>query len=207
MTTKTKTAGILLGTLALGFILGALFSGAWRARREQRLSLFSPQQRLQMYLEKELALAARQRAFCDSVLTQRFQPLATLYEQAQNEVYFLYDSLQHDLAPILSEQQRQQLQTQIAALYNRRLRERIASLSRVLKLDEEQQKRIAQLVQTSEEQARAERQAYRHDPAALQQAAQLRGENLRRQIEALLTPQQREKFREVKSALRPQLMQ
>ena len=109
MTIHVKTALILLATMVLGIVLGVLISGAFlrhpmRPEREEALSeLFVS--RFERLIEPDEAQRDTVRAILQSY-SRRF---IEMHDKHHAEMAALMDSMNVDLSPILTEEQRRRV--------------------------------------------------------------------------------------------------
>lgn len=204
MSTKSKSVLILLGVLTIGIAIGVLASGTLRQQRESRFSRMPPDQRLFSFMDRIIQPTPEQRQTFDRILETRSEQLREVHETHQNQVIALYDSLRSDLQSILTEEQRIRFEDQIVRGSHRIAESRIAHLTEALKLDKAQQERIKAIMadfrrMPPRPNGRRARRSWDDRRQAFSQGLQ----KMDSEIEAVLTPEQIEKFRAMRMSRRP----
>ena len=201
MTTKTKSAFILLGVLAIGVTIGALASGTLQQQRKNRFEKMPPHERFFSFMERMLEPSEEQRDDFQRIIKTRSEQLRELYETHQTEVIGIYDSLHADLQNLLTDEQRKRFEEQIVKGSHKIAESRIEHLSQVLDLTDEQQKRIKEIF--VKHLPRPERKGSRGEWEERRRMHMNRLQEMHEEIAALLTPEQKEKFGESRMQMRP----
>lgn len=203
MNTKSKTTLIILGTLMIGIAMGALVSGTWRQQREHRFERMMPHQRFLQVMERIIQPTDEQREAIDQILEKRSEQISAIQEEHESEVRAILDSLRSDLASVLTEEQRTRLEDRLAKGDRRLIDIRAARLAEALRLDENQRKQIEEIFSAFAEQITPGRKNFKGNREERRQIIKNRFEKLQQEIEAVLTPEQREKYRNMRSDMRP----
>ena len=203
MTTKSKTTLIILGTLIIGIAIGALVSGTWRQQREHRFERMMSHQRFLHVMERIIQPTDEQREAIDQILEKRSEQISAIQEKHESEVRALLDSLRSDLASVLTEEQRTRLEDRFTKGDRRLIGMRAARLAEALRLDENQRKQIEEIFSTFAEQIAPGRKNFKGNREERRQIIKNRFEKLQQEIEAVLTPEQREKYRNMRFDMRP----
>ncbi|MFQ5650206.1 MAG: hypothetical protein ACE5IY_09725 [bacterium] len=196
MSTKSKSLLVLFGTLVLGIVLGALSSGAIRHERMARFRHMPRQERFRHVLERIIEPTEEQRAALEQAVQRRFEQIADLREKFEDEIFAIHDSLRNDLASVLSADQLARLEAHLEKAPRMAIEERVHRLSRALELSESQAAQIKEIMHNMS----ASFQPPRISPDARRRhrrGMRARFEKMRAEIEAVLTPEQREKYREL----------
>ena len=197
MTTKVKTSIILLSTLVIGVAVGALASGALRDRREHEIHRMPPHHRFLKSMHEIIQPTEGQADALDHILDRRSKQLSELSQRHQNEVLAIMDSMRTELASVLTEKQRVRLEAQLAKGMRRGLTKRMARLNEELQLNDEQAKRIREIMADFEE-ARPKRHNRRGGPPhAFRGEMRERFAKIHQDVETVLTPEQRERYRKM----------
>ena len=197
MTTKVKTLIILLSTLVIGVAVGALASGALRDRREHEIHRMPPHHRFLRSMHEIIQPTEGQADALDNILDRRSKQLSELNERHQSEVFAIMDSMRTELASVLTDEQRTRLETQLTMGIRRGLTQRMARLNEDLQLNDEQAKRIREIMAELEDARPKRRNRQGGSPRAARREMRERFEKIHQDVEAVLTPQQRERYREM----------
>lgn len=197
MNTKAKTSFILIGTLLIGIVIGALGSGVLREERARKFDLMRPESRFLYYMKSVIRPTPEQSQQFDKILGKYSKQISTIHEQHQEDILALYDSLHTELTAILTEEQRTRLQESLEKGHNRRIAMVMEHLSEELSLSESQSKEIENILLANKvfpKRGRVflkKRREFREDIRA-------RFEKAQREIEAVLTPEQIQKYRQMR---------
>ena len=108
MTVHTKSALIVLGTLLIGIICGALLNGAWRTNRDGRfMGAPSPERFSGFFVERVIRPDAGQRKAIQSVVEGYGPKFEETMFRHRQEIEALIDSLESDMDPLLTDQQKE----------------------------------------------------------------------------------------------------
>jgi len=198
MTTKTKSAFILLGILVIGVVIGALASGTVRKQRAHRFERMPPHERFFLFMERVIKPSEEQRDDFQRIIKTRSEQLRELYETHQTEVIEIYDSLHADLQNLLTDEQKIRFEDQIAKGSHKIAESRIERLTQVLDLNDEQQKRIEEIFAKFKNLPRLERKSPRGKWEDRRRMMRNQFQEIHEEIETILTPQQKEKYGELR---------
>ncbi len=203
MNTKTMTTLIILCTLVIGVVIGALGSGMWRQKRESKFERMMPRQRFLGAMERIIDPTDTQREAIDKILKKRSEQITAVNEEHQNQIFTIYDSLQSELSSVLTKEQLNRLEDRLAKGAKQYSNARIGRLAEMLQLDENQQNRIEEIMTKFEEQMPSNRRDFEGNRKQRREDMQKRFDNLQEEIEAVLTPEQIEQYREMRIQMRP----
>jgi len=198
MTTKTKSAFILFGILAIGVAIGALARGTLRTQQAHRFERMPPHERFFSFMERVLEPSEEQRDEVERVIEARSEQLRELHETHQTGVIAIYDSLRVDLQNILTDEQKIRFEDQIAKGSHKIAESRIERLTEALDLNDEQQKRIGEIFAKLKNLPRPERKGSRGKWEDRRRMMRNQFQKVNEEIEAVLTPEQKEKFGELR---------
>jgi len=198
MTTKTKSTFILLGVLAIGVAIGALASGTLRKQRAHRFQRMPPHERFFSFVEKVIEPSEAQRDDFERIIETRSEQLRELHETHQTGVIAIYDSLRVDLQTLLTDEQKKRFEEQIVKGSHKIAESRIERLTEALDLNEEQQKRIEEIFVEFKNLPRPERKGSRGNWHDRRKMLRNQFQEMHEEIEAVLTPEQKEKFGELR---------
>lgn len=198
MSSKSKSLLALLGTLVLGFVIGVLASGFVRQQRVQKLERMPRHERFERVMKRIIQPTGEQQAALDTILETHFQRMAGVRESYEDRVFALFDSLHQDLSSLLTEEQQHRLREHLKRGPSDALEERIQHLAHDLDLSDEQREQLDKIIERhwpppfSIEFETGERPDSRR--------SQLRNwlKALHRDIDAILTPEQREKLHDLR---------
>ncbi|TDI85776.1 MAG: hypothetical protein E2O79_01130 [Caldithrix sp.] len=198
MTTKTKSALILLGVLTMGVAIGALGSGTLHQQRKQRFERMPPHERFFLFMERVLDPSEEQRDDVERIIETRSEQLRELHETHQTGVIAIYDSLRADLQILLTDEQKKRFEEQIVKGSHKIAESRIGRLTEALDLNDDQQKRIEEIMAEFKNQPRSERKGARGNWQDRRKMVRNQFQKMHEEIEAVLTPEQKEKFGELR---------
>ena len=110
MKMETKTVLIILGTLIIGMIIGALISGAFTRHRIGRFMSMREPGRLSAHVERIIDPDESQRELVREILSKHAERFLEIHSQFEGEMMALRDSLRKDLDPILTDEQKERLE-------------------------------------------------------------------------------------------------
>ncbi|NIR47448.1 hypothetical protein GWO43_03110 [candidate division KSB1 bacterium] len=198
MNTKSKSALVILGTLIIGIVIGVLGSSLLRESRERRFDEMRRQRLFHRVMEDIIQPTDEQREGIHEVLEKRFGQIAEIRDQHQDEMFAIYDSLQQDLAAVLTDEQRANLRKELARGHRKVVKVRLERLTHELGLNEEQKERIMEIIRAAEEDLIERRRHRGEPPTDRRQIFRKRLKQMEEEIEAVLTPEQREEYRELR---------
>jgi hypothetical protein len=110
MKMETKTVLIVLSTLIIGMIIGALITGAFARHRIGRFMSMREPGRLAAHVERIIGPDESQRDAVRAVLREHSEQFLELHSHFEDEMLALRDSLRKDLDPILTDEQKERLE-------------------------------------------------------------------------------------------------
>lgn len=197
--TKAKTALIILGTLAIGIVIGSLASGTLRQEREQTFSRMMLRQRFLSVMQRILQPTEEQRKAINEILVKRSEQISTVQETFQDEIFAIYDSLRTDLQAFLTEEQTNRLEAELAKGSDKVLDIRMAHMTEALDLNRMQQDQLRQVMKSVMPPRLSGRDNFQFD----REERRKRFQQFRQEIERILTPDQLRKFRQMRYDRRP----
>ncbi len=198
MTTKTKSTFILLGVLAMGVAIGALASGTLQQQRKHRFERMPPHERFFSFMERMVDPSEEQRNDVERIIETRSEQLRELHETHQTGVIAIYDSLRVDLQTLLTDEQKKRFEEQIVKGSHKIAESRIERLTEALDLNDEQQKRIEEIFAEFKNPPRPARKGSRGNWEDRREMMQNHFQEMHEEIEAVLTPEQKEMFGELR---------
>lgn len=112
MSIQTKTILIIIATLIMGVVLGVLAGGPLMRYRFERFSKPRQPERSKHFValfEQFIQPDKNQREAVDEILNRYSKRLEWLDNRHRTEMQVLFDSMQTELSPILTEEQKTQL--------------------------------------------------------------------------------------------------
>lgn len=198
MTTKSKTTFIILGTLIIGMVIGALSSGMWRQKRIEKFGRMRPQQQFIESIENIIKPDEAQRKAIEKVLEKRFEHIAQIRERHEQEMMAAFDSLKQELNSLLTEEQQKRLEENFEKSSHRFRDRRLDRLTDVLQLTPEQRKQIEAIFRQNAPDFRRFRKQLPPDSIPNRSDFMEQRKKFEAEIEAVLTPEQRKKYEEFK---------
>lgn len=110
MKTGTKTILIILVTLIIGVIIGALVTGAFARHRVRRFMSMREPEHLVTRIERIIGPDESQREAVREILRRHSEQFLQIHSQFEGEMLALRDSLKKDLEPILTDEQKARLE-------------------------------------------------------------------------------------------------
>ncbi len=201
MNTKTKTSFILIGTLLIGVAIGALGSALLREERARKFELMRPENRFLNFMKGVIRPAPEQSQQLDEVLGNYSKRISNIHEKHQEEILAVYDSLRTDLNALLTEEQRARLEESLARGRSLRVAVTVGHLTEELDLSESQSKKIEEILLANEILPGRGRISFKKR-REFHQEMRTQFEKTEKEIEAVLTPEQLEKYRELRTRRR-----
>lgn len=198
MKAKTTSLLIILATLVIGIGIGFLLGGMFRHEQERAFAMLHSRERFERVMDRLLEPQPEQRAAVERIMTRRFEQLAGIQEEHQNEVFAIFDSLHADLATVLTAEQIASLEREIMKGGHRFAEARVERLASALELSPEQQQQIAAILERLQPPPRGERGMRRSDWHDMRRGMRSLLEQINDEIEQVLTPEQREKYRKLR---------
>ncbi len=197
MSTKTKTLLIILGTLVIGVAIGALGSGVMRHNRLEKFERMDHSRRFLHAMENIIQPDTEQKAEIESVMEKYSNQMVDIRERHQGEITTILDSMRNALDGLLTDEQKNRLQTHFEKSANRMMERRLSRLSDMLDLSNDQFEKIEQIFQKrSELFTRGRHKMFKGKFENKLQNIREEMEKMNAEIEAVLTPEQAEKFQE-----------
>ncbi len=198
MSPKTKSLLMLAGTLVLGVLLGFSAGGPLREQRARRFMHTPPHKRFHRAMERILRPSEQQKAVIDTILTGHSAKMSSIREAFENEMFALLDSLRSDLATVLDEKQLERIDEHFRKGPEGAVSARVRQLTETLNLDDEQVEKVHEILMQM-----VPMHGYRRgkDPAERRgRGSGMREgfERIHREIEGVLTQEQRTQFREMR---------
>ena len=110
MKTGTKTILIILITLIIGMIIGALVTGAFARHRVRRFMSMREPGHLSARIERIIGPDESQREAVREILRKHSEQFLEIHSEFEGEMLALRDSLKKDLEPILTDEQKARLE-------------------------------------------------------------------------------------------------
>lgn len=203
MTTKTKTTSIILSTLIIGMAIGALISGTLRHEREQRFERMPPNERFFLFMERIIRPTEQQREEYDRIIAKRSEQISKLHQEHENEMFALYDSMRTELQSILTEEQRSRFEAHLAKGTHKLAEMRLAVLTEQLDLDKTQQEQIKEILKQLERPPPRHLKRFHRKPGKPNRTFRNRFIKIQKEIEAVLRPEQLDKYHKMRRELGP----
>lgn len=197
MSKKSQTLLVIVATLVLGIVIGAVGSGLFRKKQQEAFEGMPPGRHLLRVMERVIRPTPEQRAALHDVVERRSQQIAAVQAEHQSEVLAILDSLRSDLNAILTEKQQRRLERSLARGARRFVERRVERLAKELNLTEEQRAQVEVILERfSPPRHRPPLQGPRpHEPGP---GSGPGFDPLHAEIESVLTPAQRRKFHELR---------
>jgi hypothetical protein len=110
MKTGTKTILVILITLIIGMIIGALVTGAFARYRVRRFMSMREPGHLVTRIERIIGPDESQREAVREILRKHSEQFLEIHAQFEGEMLALRDSLKKDLDPLLTDEQKARLE-------------------------------------------------------------------------------------------------
>jgi Spy/CpxP family protein refolding chaperone len=201
LNTKTKTSFVLIGTLLIGVAIGALGSALWRADRARKFELMRPENRFLNFIKGVIRPAPEQNQQFDEILGNYSKRISNIHDQHQEEILAVYDSLRSELNALLTDEQRARLEESLARGRTLRVAVTVGHLTEELDLSESQSQKIEEILRANEILPGRGRIPFKKRQE-FHQEMRTQFEKIEKEIEAVLTPEQLEKYRELRSRRR-----
>lgn len=211
MTPKLKVTLILLATLIIGIIIGAVGRGVFMKGRHRKLDSIERTEVFLSRVDEAVRPDSSQKGKVDEIAKRAADRITVLFDHHDAEMATIVDTMKRELAAVLTSQQLQQLDRElsvkttsdsgrgelgIAMAFSYEYAER---LQRDLDLDSAQTEQMLMLIKESHDRimrqaklAHGNREKERHFRAAFL-------DETNRKIEALLNERQKEQFRLLRS--------
>ena len=121
MTPRIQSFLALGGALLLGMVIGGLLTGAFIGKRARTIAgVFLHEERFVHIAEQLIEPNAQQKDSVHQVLSRYGTKITTLTRTTQREQIRLFDSLRHDVMPLLTPEQQERLVKQFERMDRRR---------------------------------------------------------------------------------------
>lgn len=111
---RTKSVLILLATLVLGALLGAVVTGWWVQQRVDRLrAVRTADGFVERVVQRVEPVSSAQRDSIIAITQYRARQLSDLRQSHRRDTRAIFDSLRQDLQPVLTEEQDARLERQM----------------------------------------------------------------------------------------------
>lgn len=197
MKNKTKSMFALFFVLIIGFVLGALSSGAVRHQKGERITRMSPEEQFSEVMEKIIQPTETQKAAISQILKRKSERIASIQQQRSKEFFAVFDSFRKEMDAILTSQQKEKLETHMQKTRKKFEEMEVERMSRVLDLNEAQRKQLSDIFKKQP----------MHKPGGPPPSGEMEDidhmqkgmESFDAEVEKILTPEQIEKFKEFRS--------
>ncbi len=193
MKVSSKTSLILLGTLIIGIIIGALASGLLQQKRIEKIKRMDPGQRFKEVLFHIIKPDKDQRIEIENILKEQTKKIGALDEEYQSEIFTVFDSTRMKIKSILTEKQLRQFEKRINKGQKHFTARRLKHMKESLQLSEEQYEKIEEIMLQSKAPKGPFFFGNKSDYANRQRSR----DSLIKKIESILTPEQFEKYKEM----------
>jgi len=200
MQNKTKSMLLLIAMLVIGFFLGALSSGAIRHHRGERIARMSPEEQFRNAMTKIIKPSEEQQRQIELVLKSQDEKIAVIQQKRTEEFIAVLDSTRAELDALLTDEQKEKLEAHMEKAVKEQEERQLKRLTRVLDLTEEQQQQLKNIFEEKPKPGSKEKML----PFKKGNIKKLKGkrEELDKKIEAILTPEQIEKFQNFRNSPR-----
>jgi hypothetical protein len=199
MNTKAQTTLIIVTTLLIGVVIGALGSGALRGERTRTLVQMPPRDRFQEAMERIIDPTPEQQQIIEGILARHAEEVSALHENLQQQIFVLFDSLQIELNSVLTEEQKARMKEQMLRGPRRFVRNRMDRLKDELNLSETQMQQMDEIMSSFEPMPlpRAREDGMKRE--GRRQFMRDRIFEMEQKVEEILTPEQMEKYRQMRA--------
>jgi hypothetical protein len=194
MKVSSKTSFILLGTLIIGIIIGALGSGLMQQKRIEKIKRMDPGQRFKKALFDIIKADKAQQQAIEKILKEQTAKIAQLDDDYQSEIFTVFDSTRMKIKSILTEKQLQQFEKGIYKGHKSFIARRLKHMRELLELSDEQYEKIEKILRQSKTQKSP---FYFFSNKSNYENRQHSRDSLMKKIESILTPEQIEKYKEM----------
>ena len=209
MTTRFKIAGIIVATLLIGIILGAVGRGAFTRVHREKLDAMKRAELLLSRVNEAVEPDSSQKPKVEEIIKRTAERIDTLFNHNQAEMADLMNSMKRDLSAVLTPDQQKRLNQELKfserpGKERRNLGASMAfsyeyaeHLQQDLDLDSAQTDRLLQIIRESHDRMA---QQLDKEKAGSQETNKLREAFMNEtnaKIEAILTPKQKEQFHEL----------
>lgn len=214
MKSKYTIAGIILATLVLGILLGAVGSGALMEQHRKRDDSTPPSDYFLSHIDQIIQPDSSQRTKVDEIVHRTADRITVLFDQHRMEMSMVLDSMKEVLLPLLRRDQQQRLEHSIAfGDEEQEGKKNLGSiisysyeygehLQQELHLDSMQTERIMAIIRAEHVQFRYTMERAGNDTAKIGALEHALFDRTSAAIQHVLTPEQKELFREKQSQIR-----
>jgi len=195
MQSKGKSIAVVLIVLAIGFIMGALTSGALQNRRLHHIRHMGPQERFEKMLYDIVEPNVEQRQELDRIFEKYALKMAAINDEKTIALLNEVDSLRTEVRSILTEEQKKRFQERQQTFYEHFVEMQLNRIDRAVNLTDEQKKEIRAIFE--------EHKAFFPDPLNGEKHPPVSDfkpqlEKLDQELERILSPEQYKEYRELK---------
>lgn len=150
MNTRAQTTIIIVATLLIGVVIGALGSAALRQDRTRRFVQMPPRDRFHEAMERIIDPTPEQKQIIEGILERQARQVSALHDNFQQQMFALFDSVQIELNSVLTEEQKTRLREEMLRGPRRFMRHRVDELKEELNLTDEQVRQVEEVMTSFE---------------------------------------------------------
>ena len=198
MKISTKTTLIILATLSIGIIIGIIGGGRFHQKRFDKIRRMNPEHRFVEILDRIIKPTDEQNQRIKEILEKQSKKIALLEEDYQVEIFTVFDSTRLQIKTLLTDEQMNKLEQEISRGGEKFTSRMLKRLDSYLDLTDDQRDKIEDLFKEMSKNFRFDKSPFMGRKGFNKPGfRQLRVE-MDKKIEAVLTPEQVEKYREFK---------
>jgi Spy/CpxP family protein refolding chaperone len=199
MQSKGKSIVVVFIVLIIGFIMGALTSGALRNRRIDRIRHMGPQEKFERVLYDIVKPNEEQRNKLERVFEKYAGKMASIHDEQTISIMNVMDSLRTEVNSILTGEQKERFQQHMSQFHERFVRMQLNRIDRAVDLTEEQKSKIRKIFENHRE-LLPDMPGGKNRPRLLDIRSHF--EKFDQEIKEILTPEQYEQYRRLKEERR-----
>lgn len=203
MTNKTKSSLILLGTILLGIIIGALITSFIRQERIHRMERMPPQERFIGAMDQIIEPTEMQEKKIEKILKKRYEQIAKIKDAYHNEMAVIFDSLHKDLSNVLTEKQRAKIENHFNRVHDQMIQFRLDLWTNELNLSSDQRHSIEKLLEKFDRDLRPGGNGFEPGLVSPPERMTEKIDSLNQEIKKILTPEQKKKFEDLEERQPP----
>ena len=214
MKSKYTIAGIILATLILGILLGAVGSGAFIEGHKKMDEQIQPSDYFLSHIDDIIKPDSSQRAQVDAIVHRTADRITVLFDQHRMEMSMVLDTMKEQLMPLLTTDQQQRL-THVITFGDEEQEgkgnlgsiisfsyEYGEHLQQELHLDSMQTEQVMAIIRASHLQFRKNMDTAGGDTVRIERLEHALFDETSQAIQNVLTPRQKEMFRQKQSQIR-----